>query len=325
MWPLRGGEASAPAAATIGEYKQYELPTTTYAQDKAPITDEAHRKKRRHEERNLLVKEPNAIGLGNVLKGQAPLMRREMFRRRIFPIRFEESAKNVEEVQQLLMQRQPLGQFVISVFYLALLLIFIAFSLEITRTFEAADGVASPIKSALAPSLSNFNWVSYEAAKAAQITPTPASVSVTPDSGRPKNVFTISSKSDVASWLLYGFIPLLYGATSGTSNLGTARVVGNCFRLTFRQVQLEEVEGYDLGYEGVWPLSWAGASASIAAAKLRSENPLTNPSSSRFTYSYQFAPSGDDKAYNQGGGYYQVICEGGSCSKKHWHFSKETK
>ena len=76
------------------------------------------------------------------------------------------------------------------------------------------------------------------------------------------------------------------------------------------QVELEHVDEFDLGYEGIWPIAAAGATSTIAAANLRSDDPLISPPGFRFTYSYPFAASGDAKAFNQSGGYYQVICEG---------------
>ena len=86
------------------------------------------------------------------------------------------------------------------------------------------------------------------------------------------------------------------------------------------QVVLQDVNGFNLGYEGVWPLSAAGVASSIAEATLRSDNPLTNPPGSRFTYSYPFAAAGDAKAFNERGGYYQVICAGNfTCLKKYMH------
>lgn len=75
---------------------------------------------------------------------------------------------------------------------------------------------------------------------------------------------------------------------------------------------MEGVNGFDLGYEGGWPLAAAEASSSIAASKLRSDNPLVNPPGSRFTYSYPFASPGEYKSFNQSGGHYQVICKGTS-------------
>ena len=229
-------EANATAGAVIREYNLYEGPVTATEHKKALI-GEGYKAKQRHHEKRLLLKDPNSISLGKVLQEQTPLMRREMFRRRLFPIRFEASARNVEEVQQLLMQRQPVGQLVVSLFYLALLLLFLSYALEITKIFEAADGIRSPVKAALAPTPSNLNAISFEAAKAEQAGLVSAGVAATPQSGSPAELVTLKSKADVASWLLYGFIPLLYGAAPQSSNLGSAKVLGNCFRLTFRQVR----------------------------------------------------------------------------------------
>ncbi|CDJ36956.1 hypothetical protein, conserved [Eimeria tenella] len=234
-------------------------------EQKKTLKDEGYKTNQKFHRQRLFLKDQKTISIGAVLKEQTPLVRREVFRRRLFPIRFEESARSVEEVQQLLMQRKPLGQLMISVCYLAVLLVFISYSLEVNRIFEAANGVSSPIKSALAPTASSFNSLSYEVAKAEGTTPTPADFS---ESGHPADMLMMSSKAGVASWLLYGFVPLLYGPSPQTSNLGSARVIGNCFRLTFRQVELEGVNGFDLGYEGGWPLAAAEASSSIAASKL---------------------------------------------------------
>ncbi|CDI87402.1 hypothetical protein, conserved [Eimeria praecox] len=301
-------EGNLAAASAIRELKRFGETANTAEQKKALI-DVGYKAKQKHYEKRLLLKDPNQIGLGNVLDGQNPLLRRDIFRRKLFPIRFEESAKNVEEVQQLLMKRQPVSQLVISLLYLAMLLLFLSYALEIKKLFEATDGIASPLNSALAPRLSSFNSMSYEVAKAEETNSPPASVGVTVDAGLPVDVYTLKTKGGVAAWLLYGFIPLLYGPSSQTSNLGSARVVGNCFRLTFRQVELEDVGGFDLGYDGIWPIAASGPASAIAAAKLRSDNPLISPPGSRFTYSYPFAASGEDKAFNQRGGHYQVICE----------------
>lgn len=229
-------EANAAAAAVIREHKQYEGPVTTADQKKTLIA-EGHAARRRHREKQLLLKDPNAISLGDVLKKQKPLLRREMFRRRLFPIRFDSSARNVEEVQQLLMQRKPIWQLVVSILYLAMLLLFLSFALEITKMFEAADGIRTPVDAALAPTPSNFNAISFELAKAGHAQLTPTVTAIAPETGRPAGIMTLNSKSGVASWLVYGFIPLIYGASPLTSNLGSARVLGNCFRLTFRQVR----------------------------------------------------------------------------------------
>lgn len=202
-------------------------------EQKKTLKDEGYKTNQKFHRQRLFLKDQKTISIGAVLKEQTPLVRREVFRRRLFPIRFEESARSVEEVQQLLMQRKPLGQLMISVCYLAVLLVFISYSLEVNRIFEAANGVSSPIKSALAPTASSFNSLSYEVAKAEGTTPTPADFS---ESGHPADMLMMSSKAGVASWLLYGFVPLLYGPSPQTSNLGSARVIGNCFRLTFRQV-----------------------------------------------------------------------------------------
>ncbi|CDJ35891.1 uncharacterized protein EMH_0040390 [Eimeria mitis] len=228
-------EANLAAASAIREKKRFESPSNTPEQKKALI-DIGYKAKQKHHEKRLLLKDPNQMGLGNVLQGQTSLLRRDMFRRKLFPIRFEESARNVEEVQQLLMKRQPLGQLFISLLYLAMLLLFLSYSLEVTKIFEATNGISSSLNSALAPPVSSFNSISYEWARAEQTNSAPASVAATPDSGLPVDIFTLKSKAGVASWLLYGFIPLLYGPSSQASNLGTARIVGNCFRLTFRQV-----------------------------------------------------------------------------------------
>ena len=228
-------DAYRPAAAVVREPKQYEDAVATLEQKQA-LSNTGYTVRNKNEKKRFLLKDPNSISLGNVLKGQTPLMRREMFRRRLFPIRFEESARNVEEVQQLLMQRQPVGQLIVSFLYLAMLLLFLSCALEITRIFEAADGIIAPVASALAPTPSNFNAISFEIATAEQAGLNPTSVAATPESGRPANISMLTSKAGVASWLLYGFIPLIYGASADTSNLGAAKVLGNCFRLTFRQV-----------------------------------------------------------------------------------------
>ncbi|CDJ48140.1 hypothetical protein EBH_0019300 [Eimeria brunetti] len=306
--PLQGGKEDAAAAELTGEHKECTGPPLSPKRTTS-LTKKESRAKRRSLEKRLLLGEPNATSVGDVLRGQTPLMRREMFRRRLFPIRFEESAKNVEEVQQLLKQRQPVSQLVISLLYLASLLLFLSYASEITKIYEAGDGIASPLKSALAPSLSNFNSISYQIAKAEEVALAPAEVAATPDSGRPVDIPVLKSKADVASWLTYGFIPLLYGPSSQTSNFGSARIVGNCFRLTFRQVELEDADGFQLGYEGMWPMAATGAASTIATTKLRSDNPLTSPAGSRFAYSYPFSPTGEDKAFHQKGGHYQVICE----------------
>ena len=232
---LREREASTTVAAAIREYKKSDAPVTTVEQKQALI-DAGDKAKQRHQEKRLLLKDPNALPLGNVLKGQTPLMRREMFRRRLFPIRFDASARNVEDVQHLLTQRQPVGQLIVSLFYLALLLLFLSYALEITKIFEAVDGIRTPVKSALSPTPSNFNAISFEVAKAEQAGLVLTDAAATPESGRPADIVALKSKAGVASWLLYGFIPLLYGPSPQTSNLGSAKVLGNCFRLTFRQV-----------------------------------------------------------------------------------------
>lgn len=255
VWPLAENileTREADAAA-----KQWDgLPTAP--QHMASATKDGDREKRRHLEKQLLLEDSNTNNLGDVLRGQTPLLRREMFRRRLFPIRFEESAKNVEEVQQLLKQRQPVSQLLISLLYLAALLLFLSYALEITKIFEAADGITSPLKSALAPTLSSFNSISYEVAKAQQTPLAPTLVSVTPDSGYPADILTLKSKGGVASWIVYGFIPILYGPSAHTSNLGSARIVGHCFRFTFRQVcgAVVETRGADC---------WKRTSSAVAA------------------------------------------------------------
>ncbi|CDJ35860.1 uncharacterized protein EMH_0038030 [Eimeria mitis] len=187
-----------------------------------PRTREENRAKRRSLEKRLLLGDPHPTSLGDVLRDQTPLLRREMFRRRLFPIRFEESAKNVEEVQQLLKQRQPVSQLVISLLYLAALLLFLAYALEITKIFEATDGIASPLKSALAPTLSNFNSISYELAKAEQATLSPASIAALPDSGLPVDILMLKSKAGVASWLMSSWKKLM-GSTWGMKGFGPWR------------------------------------------------------------------------------------------------------
>ncbi|OEH77876.1 hypothetical protein cyc_07631 [Cyclospora cayetanensis] len=189
-----------------------------------------------------------------------------------------------------------------------MLLLFLSYALEITKLYEATDGIVASLESAPAPTPSSFSALSVEIAEAEQLVPSLRTVSISLEPSSLLNLLTLTSKADVASWLLYGFIPLLFGPASKTSNLGLARVIGNCFRITFRQVELQDVDGFDLGYEGVWPLNKATAASSIAETKLRTSNPLTNPAGSRFTYSYPFAASGEGKAFNDQGGYYQVIC-----------------
>ncbi|CDJ48142.1 hypothetical protein, conserved [Eimeria brunetti] len=301
-------EANLAAVSAIKEEKRFGGAAST-SEEKKALIDVGYKAKQKHNEKRLLLKDPNQIGLGNVLEGQTPLLRRDIFRRKLFPIRFEDTARNVEEVQQLLMKRQPVGQLVISLLYLAMLLLFLSYALEVSKIFEAAEGISSPLNSALAPAPSSFNSISYQVAKAGPSASAPAPVAATPASSFPVDIRTVKSKAGVASWLLYGFIPLLYGPSSQASNLGSARIVGNCFRLTFRQVDGEDVDGFDLGYEGVWPIAARGAASTIAAAKLRSDNPLTSPPGSKFTYSYPFAPTGEDEAFHRRGGHYQVICE----------------
>ncbi|KAL8453385.1 hypothetical protein Emed_000884 [Eimeria media] len=317
-------EAHNAAVALVRTHKELDGPVTSPEQKKALIAEGQKAKQRAHESQ-LLSKDGSVNALGGVLKKQAPLMRREMFRRRLFPIRFEDSAKNVEEVQQLLMKRQPVGQLVVSLFYLAMLLLFASYALEISRLFEAADGIRTPVMTAVAPSASNFNAVSFAAAKAQQDKEIVSDVVATPETGRPVDISSLKNKASVASWILYGLIPLFYGTSANTSNLGPSRIIGNCFRLTFRQllltaalffsrmlaaqVQLQEVTGFDLGYEGEWPLFAAGAASSIAETSLRSDNPLTSPPNSRFTYSYPYAAPGESAAFDAKGGYYQVICK----------------
>ncbi|OEH79303.1 hypothetical protein cyc_05964 [Cyclospora cayetanensis] len=300
-------EANRAAAALINEYRQHDGPIT--AEQKKALIAKGYKEKLRYREKSLLLKEPKPVSLGNALKGQIHLSRREVFRRKLFPIRFEESARNVEEVQKLLMQRQPVGQLVISIAYLAMLLLFLSYAVEITNLYEAADGIVAPIKSARAPTPSDFNTVSFEVAKAEQESPRSISSAVDLELVQPLDFSLLANKGDVASWLLYGFVPLLFGPSPQSSDLGSAKVLGKCFRLTFRQIELQAVDGFDLGFEGVWPLTTAKASSSIAASKLRSSNVLTNQSGSRFKYTYPFVASGEDKAFNKKGGYYQVICE----------------
>ena len=228
------GEANIAATSAIRDQKTFDGPVSSSVR-KRELIDVGYNAKKKHCERRLLLKDPDQIGLGNVLDGQTPLLRRDMFRRKLFPIRFEDSARNVEEVQQLLMKRQSVAQLVISLLYLAMLLLFLSHALEITKIFETTDGIASPLNSALAPTVSSFNSISYKVAKAEQIS-SAAPAAVVQDSGTSESILTLKSKAGVASWLLYGFIPLLYGPSSQTSNLGSARIVGNCFRLTFRQV-----------------------------------------------------------------------------------------
>lgn len=62
-------------------------------------------------------------------------------------------------------------------------------------------------------------------------------------------------------------------------------------------------------------MATTGAASRIATAKLRSDNPLINPPESRFTYSYPFAGPGEQEAFYQRGGHYQVICEGASAHR----------
>ena len=109
--------------------------------------------------------------------------------------------------------------------------------------------------------------------------------------------------------------PSTYALDSGAHSAGAYATSATRRRLLCQnhfsvQVELENVDGFDLGYDGIWPITTAGAASRIAAARLRSDNPLVNPSGSRFTYSYPFAAVGDDKAFNKIGGHYQVICEG---------------
>ena len=86
--------------------------------------------------------------------------------------------------------------------------------------------------------------------------------------------------------------------------------VFSAFKKRVLQVELENVQDFDMGYEAVWPIRTASAASSIAEKHLRSDNPLVNPPGSRFAYSYPFAAPGDDKAFKGLGGYYQVICAG---------------
>ncbi|XP_026194279.1 uncharacterized protein LOC34623561 [Cyclospora cayetanensis] len=300
-------EATAAAAAVVRDFKDFRGPLRT-VEEKNSLTDAGLKEKQRYHEKALLLKDPSSVGLGNVIKRQTPLARRELFRRRLFPIRFEESARNVEDVQHVLTQRNSVGQLIMPLIYLAMLLLFLSYALEITKLYEATDGIVASLESAPAPTPSSFSALSVEIAEAEQLVPSLRTVSISLEPSSLLNLLTLTSKADVASWLLYGFIPLLFGPASKTSNLGLARVIGNCFRITFRQVELQDVDGFDLGYEGVWPLNKATAASSIAETKLRTSNPLTNPAGSRFTYSYPFAASGEGKAFNDQGGYYQVIC-----------------
>ncbi|KAL8440046.1 hypothetical protein Efla_004030 [Eimeria flavescens] len=302
-------KANAAAAAAVRGYQQLEGGITSPENKKAAIA-EGYKAKQRYQEKQLLLKDFCNTSLGNVLKNQAPLMRREMFRRRLFPIRFEDSARNVEEVQQLLMQRQPIGQLVASLLYLSMLLLFLSCALEVTKMFEAAEGIRSPLMTAVAPTPSAFNAISFLAASGEKSNSLPSEIIVTPETGRPNSILSLKNKASVAWWILHGFIPILYGSSSERSNFGSAVVLGNCFRLTFRQVELQEVSGFDLGYEGVWPISAAGPTSTIASGSLRSENPLTSPPGSRLSYSYPFAATGETKAFYSKGGYYQVVCKG---------------
>lgn len=231
----REREANAAAVAVVRDYKKTEGPVTT-AEGKKALIDEGYKAKRRYHEKRLLLQDPSSVGVGEVLKRQTPLLRREMYRRRLFPIRFEETAADVEAANHLA-EKQPVGRLVVALVYLAMLLFSLSYALEITKIFEGSDGIRASIQAALAPTPSNFNSISFQASTAFKSGHTLTDIVAPPVSGRPADLAALNSKAGVAAWLLYGFVPLLYGQTSHTSNMGSARVIGNCFRLTFRQVR----------------------------------------------------------------------------------------
>lgn len=230
----RRQDGDAAAAAVVRQHCEENGYVQTVGEKKS-VLKRAYKARRRQQEKRLLLNDQSALPLGGVLKDQRQLFRREMYRRRLFPVRFDSVLDNGADGQQLLMERPSLLYFTIYCCYLSMLLLFISFSVEVTRLFEASNGFSQVVGSVTAPTADQFNALSYLAAQ--QPSAAGTTLEVESNLNEPASLWTLRNKVDVASWILHAFVPLLYDAVDGDqSQLGAARVVGHCFRLTLRMV-----------------------------------------------------------------------------------------
>ncbi|PFH38239.1 hypothetical protein BESB_005800 [Besnoitia besnoiti] len=268
----------------------------------APEKKLRERKVREKEE----LQDPSKRDVGEVLRNQKTLTRREVYRRRLFPVSFEYAAGQVSEADIILGERPNLVEAIAYFLFLVAFIVFVAANADISLVHSANSSLYRTLAATHVPSGSGYNGFS---ALAAQSDPALTEVTVKGSDALYVSLPTLKTKADTASWLRDG----LFGLPS-FPHIGKSVVCGPCVRLTVRRVSFV-TESSEIGYTEVWPVDAASPSQRLGSGKLELTSPLsevlggvTDGTQGRLQWTYTAYPVGSDKTFNAGGGYAQMVC-----------------
>lgn len=300
------GPRPPPARAAVDE--GIELP-----QRGGPLLLEPDKKKRekRHHEREEL-QDPSKRDVGQVLRNQQILLRREVYRRRLFPVSFEYAAGHVSEAEIVLGDRPNLAEAVMFVLFILCFILFIVANAEVYQVYTVAASLKAALHSPTVLSGVAYNALSVTTAEKSlnkELSSTTAStLSMTLYSTSLLSLRDLRTKADVASWIKDGL-------TRNFPRIGSEHILcGPCVRFTVRRIQFDQVESNLLGYTHIWPFNTLDPRSS--SSKLQLTNPLykalgqsKDGQSSRIAWRYTAYPDGSANTYDGKGGYASTICQ----------------
>ncbi|PHJ20213.1 polycystin cation channel protein, partial [Cystoisospora suis] len=278
--------------------------------------DKKKREKRHHEKEEL--QDPSKRDVGQVLRNQHILLRREVYRRRLFPVSFEYAAGHVSEAEIVLGDRPNLAEAVMYFLFLVSFILFIVANAEVYDVYTVNASLKAALNSPTVLSGIAYNALSVSTAEMALkgevSTSAPSSFTKTLYPGSLVSLKQLRTKADVASWIRDGM-------TQFFPKIGSSHILcGPCMRFTVRRLEYKQVVENVLGYTSVWPFSNT-LSPRSTSSQLQSTSPLyealgktastttTGGETARLSWKYVFYPKGSTSTYDGKGGYAMTICE----------------
>ncbi|CBZ55962.1 conserved hypothetical protein [Neospora caninum Liverpool] len=292
--PVQVRVEAAPAPQEIELQEAVSLPV---------VREKKVREKKARAKEEL--QDPAKLDVGEVIRNQKSLSRREVYRRRLFPVSFEYAAGQVSEGDIILGRRPNIVEALAYVLFLVAFILFVAANAEVPLVHSTNSSLQEILAATQVPSGSAFNtWSSLAAETDAAV----AELTVKGSEALFLSLQSLRTKADVASWLRHG----LFGLPS-FPNIGKNVICGPCVRLTVRRLNFTETTSA-IGYTEVWPVDSVSATGSLSTSSMQltgiSERlgGTTADAGARLQWTYTAYPVQSTKTFQGQGGYAETIC-----------------